>query len=250
MRVLELALSLATFAIGARGGGGASATCTHRAADVARAAAHTCGILPVEEALRAVRMPAAAARRAGEMLAELGFGTALDLELLGGRESAAEVLAELKAGGLGPADRAKVRLLVGDREHSRRLTTDSTKHTGTGRRVLQSSGADSGMSTDTIAIVLSVLVGAAGYVVQVAQTPQFLSFSLHGRLSLSFAVPFLQFCFVVLSAFIFLFFSVDFTVSTCSFCLRIYRLPPFGFIVYPLFSISPWFLLSSRVERN
>eukprot|EP01051_Picozoa_sp_SAG22_P007387 SAG22_NODE_519_length_9510_cov_6.192222_1_plen_166_part_10 len=32
------------------------------------------------------------------------------------------MLAELKVGGVGPADRAKVRLLVGDREHLRRLS--------------------------------------------------------------------------------------------------------------------------------
>eukprot|EP01051_Picozoa_sp_SAG22_P018479 SAG22_NODE_3121_length_1922_cov_1.937466_1_plen_441_part_00 len=136
-------------------------------------------------------MPAAAARRAAEVLAELGFGTALDLELLGGGEAAAEVLAELKAGGLRSADRAKVRLLVGDREHLWRLlslrerplaadhgpawstdTTDSRpdedssaggRDSTTHRRKLQSDG---GVSMDTIAIVLSVLVGTAGYVVQ------------------------------------------------------------------------------------
>eukprot|EP01052_Picozoa_sp_SAG31_P055480 SAG31_NODE_15341_length_759_cov_2.416667_1_plen_163_part_00 len=64
--------------------GGASATCTHWAADVARIAANACNILPVEDALRAVTMPAAAADRASVVLTELGFATALDLELLGG----------------------------------------------------------------------------------------------------------------------------------------------------------------------
>eukprot|EP01052_Picozoa_sp_SAG31_P029284 SAG31_NODE_2899_length_4933_cov_2.793795_5_plen_307_part_00 len=202
----------------ARGGGGDVAAA---AADVARAAAGTHGTLPVDEALRAVTMPAAAARRAGEALAGLGFETALDLELLGGGDAASEVLAELKAGGVGPADRAKVRLLVGDREHLERLFSRrlSPGHDEPGldsapaaaaasdgvssgsearggaahdqddtRRKLQSSGGDSGISADTIAIVLSVLVGAAGYVIQVAQTSQFLSFSLHGRLSFSLAV--------------------------------------------------------------
>eukprot|EP01052_Picozoa_sp_SAG31_P040710 SAG31_NODE_5965_length_2234_cov_75.918970_1_plen_422_part_00 len=110
----------------------------------------------------------------------------------------AEVLAELKADGLGPADMAKVRLLVGDREHLRRLSADGPKplassHLGShsraenrntghsshpedqtgasrlisdrGRRKLQDSST-SGMSVDTIVIVVSVLVGAAGYILQ------------------------------------------------------------------------------------
>ena len=88
--------------------------CASQAADVARAAAKTCGTLPIEEALRSVTMPAPAARKAGEVLTALGFDTALDLQLLGGGHAATEVLAELKTSGLGPADRAKVRLLVGD----------------------------------------------------------------------------------------------------------------------------------------
>jgi hypothetical protein len=158
--------------------------------------------VPVEDALRAATMPPAAARRAAETLAGLGFDTSLDLELLGGGEAAAEVLAELKAGGLGPADRAKVRLLVGDRAHLRELSSPALSSAGTlaavpaaahsharlntsldsvhsgandalsidedtttQRRNLQSSGGG-GMSADTIAIVLSVLVGAAGYVLQ------------------------------------------------------------------------------------
>ena len=192
--------------------------CVNRAADVARAAAKICGNLPIEEALRSVTLPAAAARRAGEALAALGFDTALDLQLLGGGDAAAELLAELKAGGLGAADRAKVRLLVGDGEHLWRLAASSVpskpfgvdhdddaddadgddgahdeadygsrtaaSSPGPGHpshsssegnddaavaysRRLQSSDADSGgMSADTIAIVLSVLVGAAGFVVQ------------------------------------------------------------------------------------
>eukprot|EP01052_Picozoa_sp_SAG31_P010756 SAG31_NODE_597_length_13674_cov_3.402947_17_plen_293_part_00 len=187
--------------------------CTQRsAADIARTAAIVCGTLPVEDALRLATMPVAAARRAGEALAELGFATALDLQLLGGGDAAAEVLAQLKAGGFGPAARAKVRLLVGDREHVWRLSAaaahddqptsdesptneadgliadvqDDRDAAAQRQRRLQSSDAGSGISLDTIAIVLSVLVGAAGYVVQVAQTSQFLSFSLRGRLSFLF----------------------------------------------------------------
>ena len=102
-----------------------SHSCTNRAADVARTAANTCSTVPVEEALRSVTMLAATARRASEALAALGFDTALDLELLGGGDAAAELLAELKTGRLGLADRAKVRLLVGDREHLWRLAAYS-----------------------------------------------------------------------------------------------------------------------------
>ena len=70
--------------------------CAHRSADVARSAAEICGSLPVEDALRTVgMMPPAAARRASGLLAELGFRTTLDLELLGGGEAAAEVLDDL-----------------------------------------------------------------------------------------------------------------------------------------------------------
>eukprot|EP01052_Picozoa_sp_SAG31_P039184 SAG31_NODE_5382_length_2572_cov_64.320259_2_plen_526_part_00 len=171
------------------------------AAHVARTAADLSSALLVEEALHAVTMPASAARRAGKALSKVGFVTALDLELLGGGQAAAEVLAELKAAGLGPADRAKVRLLVGDREHLRRLLADgptplassdlgshsraanrnaghsnhsndpedqtraSRQISDRGRRKLQHTST-SEMSVDTIAIVVSVLVGAAGYALQ------------------------------------------------------------------------------------
>eukprot|EP01052_Picozoa_sp_SAG31_P036389 SAG31_NODE_4534_length_3158_cov_2.074534_1_plen_637_part_00 len=177
--------------------------CASRAAQAARVPAEVCGAVSVEEALHAVMMPEAASHRAAEVLGGLGFGTALDLELLGGGEAAAEVLTELKVRGLSPADRAKVRLLVGDREHLRRLISspwsvpaavvDGPKQSGApsncdeqveeasrlerewtvqGRQLQgadssSSGGGGGGISADTIAIVLSVLVGAAGYVVQV-----------------------------------------------------------------------------------
>eukprot|EP01052_Picozoa_sp_SAG31_P024793 SAG31_NODE_2133_length_6372_cov_4.372071_5_plen_148_part_00 len=60
---------------------------SRRAAEIANTAAEVRGTLPVEQALLEVTMPAASARRAGEALAELGFETALDLELIGGGES-------------------------------------------------------------------------------------------------------------------------------------------------------------------
>eukprot|EP01052_Picozoa_sp_SAG31_P000485 SAG31_NODE_14_length_37953_cov_109.719660_19_plen_583_part_00 len=176
------------------------------AADVARRAAELCGALPIDEALLAVTtMPTAAARAGARVLAKLGFASALDLQLLGGGAAAAEVLAELKAGGMSAADRAKVRLLVGDQDHLRRLSSSpswalaagaegrsrSSRNSDCGscpchgdqkggsaderdwtlrntRRKLQGDDASSSssMSADTIAIALSVLVGAAGYVVQ------------------------------------------------------------------------------------
>ena len=181
--------------------------CAHRSADVARSAAEICGSLPVEEALRTVGiMPPAAARRASGLLAELGFRTALDLELLGGGEAAAEVLEDLKAGGVSSADRAKIRVLVGDQDHLRRLgsggswperlvpaasddvgraqstTSSASGHdasasvregapavsfvSGSRRALQEDSASVAGMSVDTFAIVLSVLVGVAGYILQ------------------------------------------------------------------------------------
>ena len=51
---------------------------------------------------------------AEQALASFGFGTALDLRLLAGGPEAAELMAALRTGGgLGIADRAKIRLLVG-----------------------------------------------------------------------------------------------------------------------------------------
>ena len=103
------------------------------------------------------------------MLAGLGFETALDLQLLAGGPEAAELLGELKAGGLRIGDRARVRLLVGDNVHHGRsalATSRNDQHQrqdgdkSSARRQLQDKA---GMSMDTIAIVLTVLVGAVGY---------------------------------------------------------------------------------------
>ena len=41
----------------------------------------------------------------------------------GGGEAAAEVLEDLKAGGVSAADRAKIRVLVGDQDHLWRLAS-------------------------------------------------------------------------------------------------------------------------------
>eukprot|EP01052_Picozoa_sp_SAG31_P003003 SAG31_NODE_110_length_24476_cov_9.909654_20_plen_304_part_00 len=146
----------------------------------------------VEAALRAVRVGVRGDRHGGEggekapaaaeqALAALGFETALDLQLLAGGPEAVELMDELRTGGeLSIADRAKIRLLVGDREHLARVLTAPTSHmqeeSEDGRiqyeqgvprphRQLQDQSNDS-LSADTIAIVFSVFVGVCGYLLQ------------------------------------------------------------------------------------
>ena len=183
----------------------AAQICTFSAAAVAEAAQQVCGGAPIEEALRSVHLQQAA-EDVGRMLAELGFQTALDLQLLTGGPEVAELLGELKAGGLPIGDRAKFRLLVGgkvqfdrglvsgaatpepnptkqpasatardddDHHHQddelspRRQLRKQDDGSATSRRRLQD---EAGMSMDTIAIVLTVLVGSAGYLVQALTT--------------------------------------------------------------------------------
>ena len=93
------------------------------AAAVAEAAQQVCGGAPIEEALRSVHLRPGAAEDTRRMLAGLGFQTALDLQLLAGGAEAAELLGELKTGGLPIGDRAKARLLVGDSVHHGRLAS-------------------------------------------------------------------------------------------------------------------------------
>eukprot|EP01052_Picozoa_sp_SAG31_P033650 SAG31_NODE_3830_length_3842_cov_2.970345_3_plen_278_part_00 len=119
---------------------------------------------------------------AEQALASFGFETALDLHLLAGGPEAAELMAELRTGTkLSIADRAKIRLLVGDRDHLARvlltpLSSSSDEladvdHLGQGeqpqvswRRQLQEDRDT--LSTDTIAVVFSVFIGVCGYLVQ------------------------------------------------------------------------------------
>eukprot|EP01052_Picozoa_sp_SAG31_P042975 SAG31_NODE_7006_length_1822_cov_1.459663_2_plen_317_part_01 len=120
-----------------------------------------------------------------QLLQSHGFQTALDLRLLddAGAE-AAELMEELRAGGISIGDRSKVRLLLGD-QYSRdtagrrigdpRIDSECSfaaasdaGSTHWKRQLQGSSDGGGGMSIDTIAIVLSVLVGAAGYLVQVS----------------------------------------------------------------------------------
>ena len=101
----------------------ADGQCTISAAAVAEAAQQVCGGAPIEAALRSVHLRPEAAEDTGQMLVGLGFQTALDLQLLAGGPEAAELLGELKAGGLRIGDRAKVRLLVEDKMHHGRLAS-------------------------------------------------------------------------------------------------------------------------------
>ena len=91
----------------------------------ARNAAALWGGTPIDKTLRSVRLrPEAAAETARSLarsLARLGMQDTLDLQLLAGGPEAEELLSELKSRGLGLGDRAKMRLLIGDRAHSGRL---------------------------------------------------------------------------------------------------------------------------------
>ena len=138
--------------------------------------------------------PGAAADETARLLTELGFETAIDLQLLlaGGLE-AAEMMGELQSAGVSIGDRGKVRLLVGDRaenlgrlyaapvlqqssaadgmtdvtstgndqQERHHIMMDKHRNGDNSRRRLQEKDSGS-MSMDTVAIVLTVLVGSAG----------------------------------------------------------------------------------------
>ena len=165
-----------------------SAAC-NRAADIARAAQQLCGDVAIEEALRLVRLQPDTVRTLQPVFTSLGLRTVLDLQLLAGGPDATALMQFISESDLANiGELAKIRLLVGDQEHLSRITSvekrehedehqspnrrpsvetgDWRPSSGSGqeRRWLQEEGHD-GMSIDTIAIVLSVLVGAAGYVV-------------------------------------------------------------------------------------
>ena len=140
-----------------------------------RSAKKLCGGAPVAASLQSVGIGGDRTGATAELLAKHGFQTALDLRLLraGGAEEA-ELMGQLRAGRISIGDRSKVRLLLGvDGSELPELRSGSTNQQCSGRdradagstRHLQD-GADQGMSVDTIAIVASVLVGAAGYLVQ------------------------------------------------------------------------------------
>ena len=138
-----------------------------------RSANKLCGGAPVAASLQSVGIGGDRTGATAELLAKHGFQTALDLRLLraGGAEEA-ELMGQLRAGRISIGDRSKVRLLLGlDGSELLRSGSAHQQCGGSDRadagftRQLQD-GADQGMSVDTIAIVASVLVGAAGYLVQ------------------------------------------------------------------------------------
>ena len=100
--------------------GDAGSTVTAAAEQVARAAQQLGGDATIVAALTAVKVGTDGAEQA---LAALGFETALDLRLLAGGPEAAELMTALSTGGeLSIADRAKIRLLVGDQTHLARMS--------------------------------------------------------------------------------------------------------------------------------
>ena len=156
----------------------AGITATFAAEQVAHAAQQLRGDATIAAALTAVKVGTDAAE---QVLATYGFVTALDLQLLAGGPEAAELMAALSTGGeLSIADRAKIRLLVGDQTHlagvvmmpipSEDVAPDrdqSEQAAARQHRQLQDGGADRGtLSADTIAIVFSVCVGVCGYLLQ------------------------------------------------------------------------------------
>ena len=152
-------------------------TVADAAEQIARAAQQLRGDATIAAALQTADV-----RRddAEQVLATLGFETAVDLRLLAGGPEAAELMTALQTGGkLNIADRAKIRLLVGDLKHLARLSTSSPSSSAMDRdqdrdeaghwhhRQLQDQGPDrSTLSADTIAIVFSVCVGVCGYLLQ------------------------------------------------------------------------------------
>ena len=161
-----------------------SAAC-NRAADIARAAQQLCGDVAIEEALRLVRLQPDTVRTLQPVLASLGLRTVLDLQLLAGGPDATALMQFISESDLANiGELAKIRLLVGDQEHLSKIASvekreheddhqppnrrPSSGHSQE-RRWLQEQ-ADDGMSMDTVAIVLSLLVGAAGYIVVSAGT--------------------------------------------------------------------------------
>jgi hypothetical protein len=152
-------------------------TATAAAEQVAHAAQQLRGDATIAAALQTVDVRRDDAEQA---LAALGFETALDLRLLAGGLEAAELMTALRTGSkLSIADRAKIRLLVGDSQHLARVSASTPSSSAMGcdqdrdesaprhHRQLQDQGTDrSTLSADTIAIVFSVCVGVCGYLLQ------------------------------------------------------------------------------------
>eukprot|EP01052_Picozoa_sp_SAG31_P028054 SAG31_NODE_2674_length_5267_cov_13.467492_6_plen_238_part_00 len=165
---------------------GGQAVCDGVAAvSLAEAAQRICPGRPIAAVLDALRLPADAARGARDLMAPLGLETAQDLQFLQGSErDVEELMHELSAGGLALGHRAKVRLLLksSDPRHfpgGRPSVSPSVSPSGSpsahrallsrrnARRNAHESTRDPDtLSSDTIAMLLSVTVGVLGYLVQ------------------------------------------------------------------------------------
>eukprot|EP01052_Picozoa_sp_SAG31_P055020 SAG31_NODE_14958_length_778_cov_1.272459_1_plen_178_part_01 len=134
-----------------------------------------CDRSSVSTALSRVGVPGAAADVVGKQMAELDLHTVGDLRLLAGAEAEELLRMELTNNNVSLGVRSKVRLLMDAdpaAKHEATLyaraaqahpapTAPVAEHVRSpSRRKMQA--ADDGMSTDTIAIVFSVLVGATG----------------------------------------------------------------------------------------
>eukprot|EP01052_Picozoa_sp_SAG31_P001731 SAG31_NODE_58_length_29669_cov_20.244978_22_plen_218_part_00 len=150
-----------------------------------RQAAGVCGTASVSFALgTALGVPQAKAEAVSEQMAALDIHQVLDLRLLVGEEAKELLDTKLKPDGVSIGVRSKVRLLMSASEagggsqqepasmslsnQQTLATTATTARSGQRQRRLQGDEGGGGVSFDTIAIVLSVLVGAVGYVVQVS----------------------------------------------------------------------------------
>eukprot|EP01052_Picozoa_sp_SAG31_P008399 SAG31_NODE_424_length_15826_cov_4.954664_9_plen_185_part_00 len=155
-------------------------------AAIVRSAQQLCSSSPVADSLRTVGLRGAGAVELALALQTSGLQTALDLRLLeADGEDATELMEQLRLAGISIGDRSKVRLLLGGRssggstavaqDDSQTVSSERASETPaiddariTQKRQLQSTSeteSDS-ISADTIAIVLSVLVGTVGYIVQ------------------------------------------------------------------------------------
>jgi hypothetical protein len=114
--------------------------------------------------LAGLRDPAAT----GAVLGSLGLLTVGDVTMLNTEEKA-ELRLALVTGGVLLSERAKFRRAL---DETRRDTEQKTPSSGTSQRVLQEgdgakgSGASSGLTSDTIAVLLTALLAIAGYLVQ------------------------------------------------------------------------------------
>lgn len=133
---------------------------------------HICNSGSIRSALVELQTPQKKADQTVRIMAKLGLRTMLDVQLLADapRETE-ELMTELGGNDVVLGHRAKVRSLLqlANQCPCRQASTTQVFEDGlpSAPRQLQAGGSsDAAMSLDTIAIVFSVLVGAAGYAMQ------------------------------------------------------------------------------------